>query len=370
VRDAIDRHRKALDLDPYLTMEHHGELDDEVTRAAADYLEVKSEEIALTDSTTMGLGLVYGGLKLDPGAEVLCTEHDHYSTLTALEHRKARDGITVKTVALYDPAAPESATVAKMTEAVMKALTPKTRLVAITWVHSCSGVKTPVRAIADALAKVNQGRSAGDRVLLSVDGVHGFACEETSCPKLGCDIFITGTHKWLFGPRGTGLVWMKSDVWPLMQPTIPTFSGKAYPMWMGVIPREPLEPALLNSPGGFHSFEHRWALADAFRWHAALGKARVAGRVHALNRQLKEGLSKLKAVKLHTPLADELSAGIVTFDVQGLEPREVVKHLDEQKISASVTPYRPPRFARVSFGILNSQKDVDAVLGAVRKLQA
>jgi len=226
-----------------------------------------------------------------------------------------------------------------------------------------------VRLIADALAKLNASRGAGERVLLCVDGVHGFACEETSLPKLGCDVFITGTHKWLFGPRGTGFVWAKADVWPLLQPSIPSFSGDAYPMWMGVIPKAPLKPALTMTPGGFHSYEHRWALADAFKWHGALGKAKVAARIHALNRQFKEGVAKMTGVKLHTPMADEASAGIVTFEVAGFgDLREVVKKLGERKIVSSVTPYRLPRFSRVSFGILNSEADVEAVLKGVREL--
>lgn len=369
VREAIERYRKALDVDPLTHLhEHHSELDEAVGNAAASYLEVKAEELAFTDSTTMGLGLVFGSLKLEPGAEVLATTHDHYSTLMALEYRAQRDGVVVKTIDLYNPAAPEAATAAKMTDAVVKAVGPKTRLVCITWVHSCSGVKTPVRAIADALARLNAGRAADQRVLLAVDGVHGFAAEDTSLPKLGCDIFITGTHKWLFGPRGTGLVWMKAELWPLMQPSIPSFAWQAYGTWMGVIPKAAIPGAIANTPGGFHSFEHRWALADALRWHAGLGKAKVHARVHALNRQFKEAVAKVKGVKLHTPLGDDLSSGINTFSVQGFSEDDVVKRLGEKNVVATVTPYRAPRFARVSFGILNTPEDVEAVVKAVRGL--
>ena len=50
-------------------------------------------------------------------------------------------------------------------------------------------------------------RPERERVLLCVDGVHGFGVEETSPAELGCDLFAAGCHKWLFGPRGTGLLW-------------------------------------------------------------------------------------------------------------------------------------------------------------------
>ena len=48
-------------------------------------------------------------------------------------------------------------------------------------------------------------RDAADRILLCVDGVHGFGAVDVDLPDLGCDFLATGTHKWLFGPRGTGI---------------------------------------------------------------------------------------------------------------------------------------------------------------------
>ena len=66
-----------------------------------------------------------------------------------------------------------------------------------------------------------------------------------------------------------------------------------------------------------------------------------------------------------TPLADELSAGIVCFEVAGLPPEAVVAGLRERGIVASVTPYAT-RYARLAPGLLNSPEEVEATLGAVR----
>jgi selenocysteine lyase/cysteine desulfurase len=366
VRAAIDRHRAGLDADPVGYWEQNHEKNDEQVRStAAAYLDAKPDEIALTFSTTTGLGLVLNGLKLGAGQEILATTHDHYSSLTSLEHRAARDGTKFRTVPLYTD--PESATAQGMVDAIVKAVGPKTRLVHVTWVHSCSGVKVPVRGIADALAKLNLKRKPDDKVLLSVDGVHGFASEETSMPALGCDFFIAGTHKWLFGPRGTGFVWGKSDAWPLVQPIIPTFDGLAYPMWMGVVPKGPIPRAIEVTPGGFQPFEHRWAVAEAFKWHQGLGKAKVAARIHALNRQFKEGLAALPHVRLRTPMSDELSCGIDCFEVKGMTPQQVVEKLNDARITASVTPYRV-LYARASFGLLNCPAEVEKTLAVIRGL--
>ena len=108
MRDAIERHRRGLDAGAAAYLhEHEAELDAAVAAAAARFLGVEAAELAFTDSTTMGLGLVYSGL-LGPGDEVLTTEHDHYATHEALR----LSGATVRTVALYDD--PAQATPAEM----------------------------------------------------------------------------------------------------------------------------------------------------------------------------------------------------------------------------------------------------------------
>ena len=78
VREAIDRHRAGLDADPIGYWHTHEEKQEaKVLQAAATYLSADPMDIALTDSTTMGLGLLYGGLQLRSGQEILTTTHDH-----------------------------------------------------------------------------------------------------------------------------------------------------------------------------------------------------------------------------------------------------------------------------------------------------
>ena len=80
----------------------------------------------------------------------------------------------------------------------MHAITPATRVLALTWVHSSTGLKLPLRAITDAVRRINAGRDEAGRVLVCVDGVHGFGIEDVVLSDLGCDFFMAGCHKWLF----------------------------------------------------------------------------------------------------------------------------------------------------------------------------
>jgi selenocysteine lyase/cysteine desulfurase len=357
VREAVKRYRAELDRDPFNTIggntEHLHEMQDEVRRVAGEYLDVDGEhDIALTDSTTMGLGLVYNGFKLKPGDEVLTTTHDHPATRRSLRFAAARSGCKLHEVTLYDDGTDADAQ--HIADTIVAGVTDATRLVAITWVHSSSGVKLPVRAIADGLAASNQRRAPGNEVVLAVDGVHGLGVEDCTMADLGCDMFIAGTHKWMFSPRGTGIVWAKPEAWEKVQPIIPP-SGRYD------------RPALQFTPGGFHSFEHRWAAVEGFRLHMSLGKSHVQQRIHALNRRLREELHAMQHVHLHTPLSDELAAGIVCFDVEGLAPRHVIARLARKRIVASESPYEPA-CARLAASVFNTEEEVEAALHAVRKL--
>ena len=366
VREAIATHRDELQRDPASYISHERwRLEANTLNAAASYLGVKASEIATTDSTSMGLALLYSGLALKSSDEVLTTTHDHYAVESALLVCAERTGASVKRIDMYRDSA--TATADEIVDAVRRGITPATRVVAITWVHSGTGVKTPVRAIAGAVADINRTRGADRRIFLAVDGVHGLGVEDVSLVDLGCDFFAAGTHKWLFGPRGTGILWGRSDAWAITRPTIPTWEPGVFYSLIGWRERPEIGGGQLMSPGGYKAFEHTWALGSAFDMHASLGKARIANRVHALNSELKEGLRGMRHIRLATPLDPALSSGIVCFDVDGMSAEKVVAALAEKRIIASRTPYRR-QYARLCPGLLTPGEDVQQTLAAVRSL--
>lgn len=366
VRNAIEAHRRGLDANPaHYWADKEEQFEADVLRAASEYLGAAPTEIALTDSTTMGLGLLYGGLALRAGQEILTTTHDHYSTQISLQLRAERTGASVRTIPLYQDL--NAVSKDEIVDTMIKQVRPQTRYVAVTWVHSSTGLKLPIREMAEALARVNVSRAEGDRVLLCVDGVHGLGVENVGMSDLGCDFFIAGTHKWMFGPRGTGLVWGHPRAWPSANATIPTFNMEAYRIWMKDAPSKAIYKAAMMTPGGFHSFEHRWALSEAFRFHLAIGKARIAERIHAQNRQLKEGLTNIPGITLRTPMSDELSGGIVCFEIAGLKPDQAVEALRRRRIIASETPYAV-KYIRLAPSLLTSPHEVDKTLAVIRQL--
>jgi selenocysteine lyase/cysteine desulfurase len=365
VRDAIASWRERLDTDPDAVLHEATQHDDEVRAAAADYLGVQPQELALTDSTTMGLGLTYHGLRLQPADHILTSTHDFYSTHESLRLAADQAGAEVEQIALYDD--PAAASADQIVSRVRAALRPETRVVALTWVHSSTGVKLPVPAIADAVAEANAARDADERVVFGLDAVHGFGAEAVGPNELGCDVFISGTHKWLFGPRGTGLVWLRPDVGGAVRPIIPGFDTTSMGNWF--LDRHatgPYGPRL--TPGGYQAFEHRWAVADAFGFHREIGRDQVAARTAELATQLKDGLAELSHLRIVTPRDPLLSSGIVCCEIGGIDPGGAILALRERYgIVASVTPYRES-YVRFGPSIVTTPEQVDALVESVASL--
>lgn len=367
VRAAIERHRRGLDADPIgYWFEQEEKQEAAVLRAAADYLAVDPTEIALTDSTTMGLGLLYGGLTLREGQEILTTLHDHYATETSLKLRAERTGAIVRQIPLYYSL--KNVSRPELLDNLINNIRPNTRIVALTWVHSSTGLKLPIHEMAQAIHKLNESRAEQDRVIFCVDGVHALGVEDFRLSDVGCDFLVAGTHKWMFGPRGTGLVWGRQRAWPVTNPIIPTFNTQAFDIWMKVSPPKDLPTSIYMTPGGFHSFEHRWALDEAFIFHQLIGKTRVTQRIYELNQQMKQGLARMPHITLHTPISQDLSSGIVCFSVNGMQPDQVIERLRKKRIIGSVTPYAT-QYARLAPGLLTSSEDIEQTLQEILMLR-
>ncbi len=368
VREAIARHRKGMDENPATYWEDHWiEAEEAVIKAAAEYTGADPSELGLTDSTTQGVSLLLNGFKLKPGEEVLATTHDHYITEMSIKYACQKKGASHRHIDVYKD--PSTATVDEIVGRITKAIAPRTRLLVVTWVHSCSGMKLPIRAIADAVADVNAKRSEEDRLYFMVDGVHGFGNQAEQVVDLGCDFFAAGTHKWIFGPRGTGIVYGKKDAWHMIEPTIPTFRWNPFMEWMDLPPEGEMTFTDKMCPGGFHAFEHRYSLKEAFEYQTDLGRANVHARTTSLNSQLKEGLSQMKHVKVLTPMDPGLSAGINCMVIGDLSAEDAVKAFHDKGVIASASPYKVS-YVRLTPCIINTEAEVDQCIDIVSSMSA
>jgi len=117
------------------------------------------------------------------------------------------------------------------------------------------------------------------------------------------------------------------------------------------------------------AYEYLYAIPTAIDFLVGIGKTQICQRVLSLNRRLREGLDALPTVRMITPMPDQMSAGIVCFEVDGFSPSEVVTGLTKRRIRSATTPY-PTSYARLAATVANSEADVDDAVNAVADLAA
>ena len=347
VREAIERYRAQIDRNPGLAMDwdlqEAWKREGQVREWAGRYLKATPPQIALTGSTSEGLAMIYGGIKVRPDQEILTTVHEHYATEYSLDFRVRKEQTQVRKIRLFDNA--NRVSIDEVLGNIQRNIRPNTRVLGMTWVQSGSGVKLPIGEIGKLVEEHNRNRDDKDRLLYVVDGVHGFGVENLDFPDMHCDFFIAGTHKWMFGPRGTGLVCARDPQNNYVTPMVPTFS-------------EDKDFATSMTPGGYHAFEHRWAADEAFKLHLQLGKAPVQARIHALNTELKEQLLAHPRIELVTPHSPELSAGFTFFRVKGQDSDAVAAYMMKNRVVIDAVDRDVGPVIRTAPGLLNTSAEI------------
>ena len=261
-----------------------------------------TEEIAITRNASESLEILLFGFDLRPGDEVLTTTQDYPRMLTTLRQRQQREGIVLKTVKV--PLAPKDPS--EITRAFERGITAKTRLILVSHVVNITGQIVPVRSI------VELGRAHGIETI--VDGAHSFAHFPFTRDDLQCDYFGSSLHKWLFAPKGTGLLYVRRD--------------KIEKLW-ALMAAESKNAADIRKfeEIGTHPAAPRLAIGEALLFHAAMGGQRKAARLRYLSRYWMTRLRDLPRVRFHTSFDDAQSCGIGTVEIEGIDPGALASHL-------------------------------------------
>lgn len=321
----------------------------EIRAALAEAMAVPAAEIALVRNATEALNTVLLGMPLRAGDEIVCSAHDYFAMLDALEQRRDRDGVVLRMIRPPVPA-PSSDALAELYEA---AIGPRTRLVLVTHPSNLTGQLYPVRRIAAAAHR------AGAEVV--VDGAQSLGIQDDPVLPLDCDYYGASAHKWLGTPVGLGVLWMRPQhsgkIWPLVPPP-PGTEGMRRFEWIGTAPA--------------YLFE---AAGPALALHRSLGAARKAARLRHLTSYLRKGLSDaVPGVRFYTSSDPRTHIGITTFEIRGVSSDQLQKRLrgEHQILTQSMAGNtRAPEIQglRVTANIYTSLAELDRLIRALKSIR-
>jgi selenocysteine lyase/cysteine desulfurase len=330
-------------------------------------------EIALTSSTTEGLFLVANGLNIAGGGEVMMTDQEYFTSEAQWFYREQRDGrkLVRKEEFFSDHSRLTSGDILGWFE---KKITPKTRVVTYPHVFYHTGLVMPVKEISALLEEINDKRPENERVISLIDGVQALGAIPLDMKDSGCDFYAAGCHKWLCGPRGTGILFGKKHLINKLTPSLQSFMM----LFSGIMRDERRQKEGITHlrgpyavmPGGTRSFESDWALKEAFLYQENLGKEIVRDRIRYLRKTLTEELKKISGVQIVSPEDDILSAGIVSVRIDGIPAKEAWKKLLMRNIvTRPVGPvgYPEKEMLRFCTHIFNTEDELEQTASALRE---
>ncbi len=272
--------------------------------ALAKAMHVEPTEIAIVRNATEAMDTVLLGYKLNAGDEIVCSKHDYYAMLDALEQRRLRDGVVLKIV---DPPLPVTSLDA-ITDLYRNAIGNRTRLVLLTHPSNLTGQLLPVKAISDI------AHNAGAEVL--VEGAQSLGILDDPVRSLGCDYYGASAHKWLGTPVGLGVLWMRTEnvakVWPLVPP-MPEEKGMARFEWIGTAP-EYINPASL----------------PALALHEQLTATRKLARLRHLAGLVRQSVKAAATDAMFYTMSREMMNGLTTFESPGRDSSKVQTELRQK----------------------------------------
>ncbi|MET0258985.1 MAG: cysteine desulfurase [Methylobacterium sp.] len=315
------------------------------------------EEIVFTRSATESINLVsygYGMQEIGEGDEIVLTIMEHHSNIVPWHFLRERKGAKLVFVPVADDGSISI-------EDFERAITPRTKLVAVTHMSNVLGTVVPVKQVA-ALAHAH-----GIPVL--VDGSQGAVHLAVDVRDLDCDFYVFTGHK-VYGPTGIGVLYGKRAMLERMQP----FNGGGE-----MIVEVTEDHVTYNAPP--HRFEagtppivQAIGLGASLDYMQSVGRDKIAAHEDALRDYAHERLRAVNALRIYGEAPGK--GAIVSFDLEGIHAHDVSMVIDREGIAVRAgTHCAQPllkRFGatstcRASFGMYNTMAEIDRLAEALEK---
>lgn len=307
-----------------------------------------AQEMAIAQSSTHAMNVVIWGAGLRRGDNVVTTGTEHPGLAVPLAVAAARVGARVRVVDVGDGSGP-------LDEVIGRAVTARTRLVALSHVSWMTG------AVLDVAGAASAAQSVG--ALTLVDGAQGAGAVPVQPMDWGIDAYAMPAQKWLLGPEGLGALWLRGDLLDRIAVTTAGYETGEEHGWDGSITMHP--DARRYEASTFPEILLAGWTAS-LEWLDSLGWSRVQEGTRVAARACREALAGVPGVRLDPPVDGQ--SGLVAFSVPGRAPEDVAAALAVRGVI--VRPLPDPGGLRASCGFFTNAGDIERLTEVLGELVA
>ena len=345
-RETIEESMKAWEFLETLPTKFYGLMDakpllEKTRTTAAKFLGCDLGEIAITTSTTNGMNAVAQGLRLNKGDRILATDQEHGGGLHCWEYYQKYYGVEVDKVAIPRGEFDSVSILKRVEQAIRK----DTKLITVSHVFSSTGLRMPIAEIS-ALA-----RSKG--ILCIVDGAQAVGAIKVNVKELGCHAYATSGHKWLMGPKGTGLLYISKDAQSVIRPIQFEGSFNTY-----------------NNGTGVVNLACILGLGKAIEYLYTVGINKVEEHNLAIRNRLYNALRDVPNMTIVSPPPGKLASPMLALLLAEKFPRQKFVTMLLEKHNIAIRPTHPEfgfNGIRFSMHVFNTEKDVDRSAEILKK---
>ncbi|MHB8898303.1 MAG: aminotransferase class V-fold PLP-dependent enzyme [Thermoguttaceae bacterium] len=301
------------------------------------------EEIALVRSTSEGVNLVAEGFPWRSGDNVVTLANEFPTNQYAWLNQAYR-GVETRRV----PVGPEGVDLAQIAQACDR----RTRIVAISWVSYCTGRRLDL----DELVELAHGRGA----LVFVDGIQGLGVLPLDVRKTPIDFLAADGHKWLLGPEGAGVFYIRREHLDLLRPIGLGWNSVAHAHDFARIDLK-LRDTAARYEGGSQNMVGMTALASSVELLLELGQAALAERIEEMTDLACRRLESIGA-RVVSDRGPGRKSGIVVFEIPGRDPAELRQRCLERDVVLSCRSGR----LRISVHGYNNQEDLERLVDVLK----
>lgn len=302
--------------------------------------------IALVGSTSEAINIVASGLPWQSGDHVILNDMEFPANVYPYLPLRQR-GVELDFLKCPNR---------KVTpESIAAALTPRTRVVALSAVQFLTGYRADMAAIGELC------RQHG--VFFVVDGIQAVGGIQIDVQEMKIDALAAGCQKWQMAPHGTGFLYLTEA---LQRRIVPQHVGwlAAHDPWDFFNFDQPLAASARRYEGGTLNIPGIWAMHAALRMLLEFGLTEIENHILALTQILTDELQNLAGIELLSPLSASERAGIVTIQLPAkIDVNAVFQHISAQNITISLRDGK----LRYSPHFYNSPEEIMFAVEATRE---